>query len=223
MSELYLDPINKITLQIKSSGNRKQWTISEYNKLKELYPNTSNLKLAIIFNVSKSAIINRANKLGLRKSKEFLSNPKNRNLFEKGHIPFNKNKKGFMGKNITSFKKGNLPKNTKYDGYISIRKHKGRENESYKYIRISQGKFVLLHRYNFENKYGKIPKGMILVCKDKNTLNCDSENWECITRKENLRRNYNRKKITATITELWKTEKIRQKYGLTRLTKLRIK
>lgn len=223
MSELYLPPINKITLPIKPYGNRKRWTISEYNKLKELYPNNSNIKLAIIFNVSKPAIKNRANKLNLKKSNEFLSIPKNRNLFEKGHVPFNKNKKGFMGKNITSFKKGNLPKNTKYEGYISIRKHKGKENESYKYIRISLGKFVLLHRYNWELKYGKIPEGMILVCKDKNTLNCNPENWECISRKENLRRNFNRKKITSTIKELWKTEKIREKYGLTRLTKLRIK
>ncbi len=92
------------------------------------------------------------------------------------------------------FKEGQLPPNTKFDGYISIRKDS--HGISYKYIRIAQGKFDLLHRFNWESKYGRIPEGKILRSRDGNTLNCEPDNWELIDMAINLEKNSGRGELT---------------------------
>lgn len=99
----------------------------------------------------------------------------------------------------TRFKKGQLPHNTKSrDGVITIRHdHPDRNNgRSYKYIRVSLGKWVPYHRYLWEKKYGKIPSGHCLWFKDGNSLNCRPSNLELITRKENYDRNSARKNLS---------------------------
>lgn len=88
----------------------------------------------------------------------------------------------------THFKKGNRPPQTKErNGVITIRKD--RSGTSYKYIRISLGKWKLYHQHLWEKKHGKIPAGMCLWFKDRNSLNCTLKNMELINRSENLRRN----------------------------------
>jgi hypothetical protein len=87
----------------------------------------------------------------------------------------------------TRFQKGNKPHNTKeHDGVISIRHKKG--DPPYKYIRISIGNWQLLQRYNWEQVHGPIPDGYCLWCLG-DTLDCDPDNWELITRLENRIRN----------------------------------
>lgn len=113
----------------------------------------------------------------------------------------------------TQFKKGQLPYNTKYDGCITVR------SDGYKYIRLAMNKWVLYHRYVWEQAYGPIPPGMILVFKDRNPLNCDLGNLELITRSENLRRNSNRKKAAESIRRTWQRDAMRVKYGLPPKTK----
>lgn len=221
MNELYLPPIRKKTISILPTGKRKKWTQQELDKLTKLYPDISNIELAVIFGVTKSSIAAQSNILGLLKSELFMLNPENRNFFKKGSIPFNKGKKGLsFGGVKTQFKKGNMPLNTKHDGTITIRISKGIK---YKYIRIAKSKWIPLQRYNYEKKHGQIPIKMFLVCKTKNTLNCNLNNWMLITRSENLNRNRNYKKMSNTMRELWKSEKIRKKYGFERKTKLQIK
>jgi hypothetical protein len=117
-----------------------------------------------------------------------------RSRFPKGHKPFNKGRSwdeylpdGSRIKSLkTTFKSGHLPHNTKADGEISVRNSDGRQ---YKYIRISLAKWVPLHVYLWEQKNGNIPDGMIVVFRDKNTMNCDLTNLELITREENMQRN----------------------------------
>ena len=90
----------------------------------------------------------------------------------------------------TRFKKGDLPKNTKYDGAITIRhNHKERGERPYKFIRVKQGKWELLHRYNWVKAHGSIPKNMVVVFKNGDTMNCEIDNLEIITKKENMLRN----------------------------------
>ncbi len=133
--------------------------------------------------------------------------------FTKNSIPENKGTKGVLKKNKTSFKKGHLPFNTKYDGAISIR-------GGYKYIRVSKGKWLLLHRHIWTLENGKIPKKHLIIFKDKNKLNCTIDNLECISMTENRNRNINYKKAALTIKKRWKDEKLRHKYGLKLNTKL---
>jgi hypothetical protein len=92
------------------------------------------------------------------------------------------------------FKKGHLTWNTKFDGYIS--KRQDSHGIWYKYIRIAPGKFDLLHRFNWESKYGSIPEGKILRSVNGDTLNCDPDNWELIDMKINLEKNSGRKELT---------------------------
>jgi len=141
--------------------------------------------------------------------------------FEKGNIPHNKDKTGISTKKmqVHQYKKGNLPHNTKYDGYISLRFH-NRDQKYYKYIRISLGVWKSYHNYIYEKDFGKIPKGSIIIFKDKDTLNLNINNLECITRAEHCIRNRNHKKAAKTLKETWNTEKLRNQYGLQPNTKL---
>ena len=132
--------------------------------------------------------------------------------FAKGNIPVNKATIGVMKQNKTSFKKGELPHNTKPVGFISLRKHK--RGEQYYYIKNSNNKFVLYHRFLWEEKYGEIPKGFILVFRDKNSLNYEIENLELITRRENLKRNINRRKMAENRIKNNRIKQLRKLYEL---------
>ena len=78
------------------------------------------------------------------------------------------------------FQKGLVPHNSKYDGYERIGK------DGFIEVRISHGKFVLKHRYEWEKVNGKIPPNHILRCVDGNQLNTDPSNWKLISRAENM-------------------------------------
>lgn len=112
----------------------------------------------------------------------------NKGQFTEGIIPWNKGTKGLsVGGVVTQFKKGNLPHNTKYDGCIVQKKDKS--GLTYKYIRTDLNKWEPLHRYNWEQANGPIPKNTILRSINGDTLNCDPSNWQLITRAEHLRLN----------------------------------
>lgn len=87
----------------------------------------------------------------------------------------------------TFFTKGHVPHNAKYDGHVSVRKDTS--GRPYKYIRISKSKVELMHRHLWEQQYGKIPEGYVVSFKDRNSLNCEIENLELISREENMKRN----------------------------------
>lgn len=137
--------------------------------------------------------------------------------FKKGIKPYNTGKY-IRNSPATEFKKGNRPGNYRQIGSERITK------DGYIEIKIDDpNKWKLKHRWIWESVNGVIPKGYILVCKTNNKLNCSSENWEMITMAENVRRNHNTEKTSEKMAELWKSEKIRQRLGLERKTKLRVK
>lgn len=134
-------------------------------------------------NVKESSIANRKVRLKIRSGIVG-------GQFKKGNIPFNKGTKGIMKANKTSFKKGNIPKNYKPIGYERINK------DGYTEIKIKDPNvFVLKHRYLYEQKYGKIPKGYKLIFADKNKQNLDINNLLLVTDAEELIMN-NRKLIS---------------------------
>lgn len=114
---------------------------------------------------------------------------------KKGTVPPNKGEKqsDYMSADsiararATCFKKGNLPQNTKNDMDISIRTD--RRGVDYKFIRVSLGEWIPLQRYVWEKAHGPLPKGMKVIFKDGNPLNCDLDNLEALSSAELMKRN----------------------------------
>lgn len=144
-------------------------------------------------------VMQKAHKLGLH-----YEGPR-RGVFKKGLVPFNKGKKmsRAMYKKCapTMFKKGQLPKNTKEaDGAITIRYDN--RGVAVPHIRLSLGKWEYLARHVWRQANGEIPKGHIVIHKDGDSMNCEIDNLELISRADNARRNYSRDKFCAWHQEL---------------------
>lgn len=111
--------------------------------------------------------------------------------FEKGFTPANKGKKcppGVGGNHPnarkTQFGKRHLPHNTKFLGHERVSK------DGYTEISVAQQnphtgferRYVLKHRWLWEQENGPVPKGSALKCLDGNRLNVDPSNWEAVPR-----------------------------------------
>lgn len=151
--------------------------------------------LAKKIGVSQTVLRTRIRQLQLKIPREIIEQRKLDSQLKKGSIPPNKGKKMDAATREkvkhTWFQKGHLPANTLSDGDITIRhEHSDRNGgKPYKYIRISKGEWVQLHRHLWEEANGPIPEGMNIVFKDGDTLNCELNNLEMIDNAENMRRN----------------------------------
>lgn len=106
--------------------------------------------------------------------------------FPKGHVPANKGKRMPFHPNSarTRFKKGQLPHNTKYaghervskDGYVEISIEETNPHTGF------ERRYVLKHRWLWEQKNGPVPAGMALKCLDSNRQNTDPSNWKLVPR-----------------------------------------
>jgi hypothetical protein len=191
------------------------------------YPNVDTKEIVKKYNVTISQIYNLTHYHNVKKSQEYLDNWKlsgrgrmihhgKKHRYTKGSTPFNKGRK--MAEYVsqesidkiqkTTFKKGNLPHNTLSDGAVTLRRDK--TGVSYYYYRISKAKWMPYHHKLWIDVHGEIPKGYIVVFKDRNTLNCKIENLELITRQENMQRNSIQRypnEIRQTIKTLTKLKK----------------
>ena len=162
--------------------------------------------LAKELGISINQVYRIADKLKLRKSKEYLDNwqlsGRGKILehgkafrFKKGQKSWNKDKSLFdympaesYAKLVpTQFKKGGLPPNTMHDGAITLRHDK--TGVKYLFIRLSKANWIPYHVKIYQDAYGPIPKNHIIVFRDRNTLNVSLDNLECISRAENMQRN----------------------------------
>jgi hypothetical protein len=106
--------------------------------------------------------------------------------FPKGNEPFNKGKphptRGRAAE--TQFKKGQTPHNTNYlwhervskDGYVEISVPERNPYTGY------ERRYVLKHRWAWEQANGPVPQGHALKCLDGNRQNCEPANWEAVPR-----------------------------------------
>jgi hypothetical protein len=174
---------------------RKLWTDSEINFIKSNYQELSYIDIARYFGRTVLSVYGIAHKLNIRKPVY----PWNKNAagtgicksnsgsFKKNHKSWNLGTKGICKGSSTSFKKGHIPKNTSFDGCIRIRKtNTGRP---YKYYRVSKMKWILYHVKIWNDTYGPVPPGCIIVFINGNSMDCRIENLEMITKTENMRRN----------------------------------
>jgi len=122
----------------------------------------------------------------------------NKGCFKKGHIPHNKGKK--MKDYISDSKIENIKKNQFKKG----KEHTGQNHVSWKggvqkltndcvHIWTGTNERVRRPRKNYEDAFGKIPKGYVIYHKDGNKDNDHPSNLESISRAELLKRNRNKK------------------------------
>ena len=103
--------------------------------------------------------------------------------FEKGHVPMNKGKKGICspGSKKGWFKKGNMPHNHRPVGSERI------NVDGYIEVKVSEpNKWKLKHRIVYEQHYGEIPKGQVIIFKDGDKTNVDIGNLILISQGANL-------------------------------------
>ena len=111
--------------------------------------------------------------------------------FEKGQAAHNKGKpcppgRGANHPNAVAnrFRKGQEPHNTRHlghervsiDGYVEISVAETNPHTGY------HRRYVLKHRWLWEQQNGPIPADHALKCLDGNKLNTDPGNWECVPR-----------------------------------------
>ena len=197
---------------------KNKFTPEEDKYLRDNYMSIPAKTMSRILGRSESGARQRMKLLGLKVPHEVTLKFQANSRFKKGDTPPNKGvkisewMKPEMIERIkaTQFKKGNVPPNTKYDGAERICK------DGYIEIRISKGKYVHKHRNEWEKVYGNIPDGLILVCKSNNKLNSHPNNWELITRVENMNRNSGPMNLSDTMvaTYLSKTPGRKTDIGL---------
>ena len=124
------------------------------------------------------------NYIGLCKRKGWMTGRTGQ--YAAGAVPANKGKKmPYHAKRAaTQFKKGNVPCNAKYAGHERVTKDGYIEvsvNETNKHTGFKR-RYVLKHRYLWEQKHGAVPEQHCLKCLDGNRQNCDPANWEVIPR-----------------------------------------
>lgn len=183
--------------------NGNPFTPTEIERIKALYPDTRTDVIATKLGRPTHSIYGIANRLGLKKSADFLASADSGRLtkltqagvahrFKPGQTPMNKGKKqsDYMTADAiartaaTRFQKGITPHNTIDEiGTITVRKRKNRNDPPYQYIKLATG-MKPLHHHIWEQEHGPIPDGYIVRFIDGNTLNCVVENLKLITRAE---------------------------------------
>lgn len=190
-------------------------------KIIELYPHHTTKYIAELLGVSISKVYNTAWAANVKKSPEQLKKPESGRFivpnvaaqFKSGHTPHNKGKQ--MPQEIyqkvrgTMFKKGNKPYNTKPVGTINVRLDS--DGRPYQYIKIKDSHWELLQRYVWTQAHGEIPLGSVVIFLDGNYLNCELNNLQVISRRENMARN-TIQRYPAELQELMKlTSKLKNK------------
>jgi hypothetical protein len=176
-----------------------RYTQLETDYIIKNYPNVSTIDIANHLSRCLHSVYRKANKLGLKKTDEYLKTEQSGRIakgmsirksttFKKGNIPFNKgqklNQSTYEKIKHTMFKKGHTPANHKPIGYERI------SLDGYVEVKVKEPNvFKFKHRLLWEKINGKIPKCFVVVFKDKDKSNIKIENLELISQSENMKRN----------------------------------
>lgn len=109
----------------------------------------------------------------------------NKGSFKKGQTPWNKGKEGFNPSPETQFKTGELvgKDHPSWKGGVHMVKN------DCAHLWTGANKRARRPRVIYEEYYGPIPKGYVVIHIDGNRYNDDIGNLEAISRADNLKRN----------------------------------
>lgn len=127
-----------------------------------------------------------------RYKRQFCSQKCNATKFASKHEPWNKNKKGIHLSPKSEFKKGRQEvmgnqRPTEPIGTVKIRwEHPERGGQKRAWIKTAHRKWEKRYRVVWEQVNGKIPRGYVIHHKDRNALNDDIDNLECLTKAQHM-------------------------------------
>lgn len=200
-----------VTESPATPSSRRRWSDSDIALLEQLYADTLTRDIAARLDRPLASVYGKADLLGLKKSQAFLDSPMSGRLegergtstrFQPGGTSWNKGVQFVAGGRSaeTRFGKGNQPHN-----HVPV----GTEvmgTDGYLKIKVAEpNQWEWTHRRNWVAAHGPIAKGLALVFKDRNRMNCDVGNLELLTRSELMLRNTIHRyppELKATIRQL---------------------
>lgn len=196
---------------------RHVWSTAEIELLGKLYPATKTQDLAKRLGLTVAKVHSKANSLGLKKSRAYLSSAQSGRLragqggatrFKQGNVAWNKGMKGLdIGGKETRFKKGHRggraaevyqpigAERISKDGYLQRK-----INDDLPLQKRWRGVHILV----WEEANGPLPAGHAVTFKDGNKQNIAPDNLELRSRADLMRRNtyHNYGKDIAQLVQL---------------------
>lgn len=158
---------------------QKHYTKEDDELLRKFYPTMRAAELGEMIGRSDKSVIGRANKLGLKKDRDFMIECSKAGQFKKGQTPPNKGKKwdDYLSKEqqersrSTLFGKGHMPHN-----HVPVGTE-AKTTDGYWKVKVGEPKeWKFKHILLWEEHYGAVPEGMFVYFKDRNRDNVTIEN-----------------------------------------------
>ena len=158
---------------------QKHYTKEDDELLRKFYPTMRAAELGEMIGRSDKSVIGRANKLGLKKDRDFMIECSKAGQFKKGQTPPNKGKKwdDYLSKEqqersrSTLFGKGHMPHN-----HVPVGTE-AKTTDGYWKVKVGEPKeWKFKHILLWEEHHGAIPEGMFVYFKDRNRDNVTIEN-----------------------------------------------
>jgi len=155
--------------------SRHVWSTSEVERLYELYPHYSAEVIASVLGLSKSSVLRKAKRIGLKKSTEWIAQNARENAHLPGHpaaatrfmpglVPWNKGQKGLqIGGQHTRFRAGQRPHTWRPVGAEVIRDGALWRKVTDGDPRGSRFDYVAVHRLVWKQAHGEIPAGFVVA------------------------------------------------------------
>lgn len=195
-------------------STRRQWHPAEHAALMAMYPHMSTKVVAAILDRPVSSVYQRALSHGQKKDDAYLASPAACRLragdvrgaafrFTKGQKSWNEGTKGVMKPNRTSFPKGHRPHTWRPVGSERVLE------DGYLQIKVTDTGYTprdwrMVHVLVWEDWNGPLPKGCVIVFRNRDKTDIRLENLECVTRQQLMKRNtvHNLPKPLAQVVQL---------------------